>query len=230
MDDRRHNVPFDPHYFEKKRKRGKKLDINATFSEIYQKNLWEGKESISGPGSGSDQTEVLITELPRLLSGLKVKSMLDLPCGDFGWMKETELSLDYYIGADIVPELIYKNRKKYEHDSRKFQVLDLTCDPLPDADLILCRDCLVHFSFDDIAKAIRNLKNSSIPWFLSTTFPECKQNEDIPTGDWRVLNLTRPPFNFPPPEYLLNEECTEGAGQFRDKSLGLWWIRDLPEF
>lgn len=230
MNNRRHNLPFDPSYFEKQSKRGKELDINATFREIYKTNHWAGKESISGPGSGEDQTRVLKVELPKLLFRLEVESLLDLPCGDFSWMKETDLSLDSYIGADIVPELIQKNREQYEDNIYTFEVLDLTADPLPDVDLILCRDCLVHFSFDDIAKAVQNLKRSSITWFLSTTFTECERNEDIPTGDWRVLNLELPPFSFPVPEYLLNEQCTEGNGQFRDKSLGLWLIRELPEF
>ncbi len=38
----------------------------------------------------------------------------------------------------------------------------------------------------------------------------------------RVLNLQQAPFNFPPPEHLLVEECTEGNGAYRDKSLGVW--------
>lgn len=47
------------------------------------------------------------------------------------------------------------------------------------------------------------------------------------TGDWRPLNLERPPFNFPPPAELLAEGCTEAEGRFLDKSLGLWAIKDL---
>ena len=49
------------------------------------------------------------------------------------------------------------------------------------------------------------------------------------TGDWRPLNLERPPFNLPAPALLLNEGCTEGGDTFADKSLGLWrdyqWLR-----
>ena len=53
-------------------------------------------------------------------------------------------------------------------------------------------------------------------------------NIDIVTGDWRPLNLERPPFGFPPAHELINEQCSEGNGAFRDKSLGLWRIADLP--
>jgi hypothetical protein len=63
---------------------------------------------------------------------------------------------------------------------------------------------------------------------LTTTFPAAADNEDIVTGDWRVLNLECSPFDFPPPMELLNEGCTEAGGRFADKSLGLWRIADLP--
>lgn len=229
MENRRHRVSFDPHYFEKRKESGEELDIEATFRLIYRKNFWGGNESVSGPGSGGGQTEALKVRLPRLLEELNVERLLDLPCGDLSWMKELDFPVNFYIGADIVPELIEKNRERFGEENRDFRVLDLTSDPLPGADLILCRDCLVHLSFADIARAVRNLKNSSITWMLTTTFPGCTRNEDIDTGDWRVLNLELPPFHFPEPRRLINEECTEGDGRFRDKSLGLWRIRDLPE-
>ena len=72
---------------------------------------------------------------------------------------------------------------------------------------------------------------SGIPYILTTTVPRCEANEDIVTGDWRVLDLERAPFHLPAPLRILNEGCTEGSGVFADKSLGLWRteaLRDLP--
>jgi hypothetical protein len=72
---------------------------------------------------------------------------------------------------------------------------------------------------------------SGIPYLLTTTFPRGEANEDIVTGDWRVLDLERAPFHLPAPLRILNEGCTEGSGVFADKSLGLWRteaLRDLP--
>lgn len=232
MADRRDNVPFDSRYFEKKEQQKKFSDIRSRFIEIFEQNHWAGKESISGEGSGSAQTQKLKTKLPPLLEALQVNTLLDLPCGDLSWIREINLPVSNYIGADIVPDLVEQNRAKFSgasNTNRQFLVLDLTGDPLPDADLILCRDCLVHLSFTDIDKVLRNLKESSIKWLLATTFTDCEQNEDIATGDWRVLNLELPPFNFSPPNTLIDEECTEGGGQFTDKSLGLWKIQELPD-
>jgi hypothetical protein len=110
-------------------------------------------------------------------------------------------------------------------------VLDLTRDRLPPADLLFCRDCLVHLSYADIRRALGNAVRSDILHILTTTFPDGETNEDIVTGDWRVLDLERAPFHLPAPMRILNEGCTEGGGVFADKSLGLWRaedLRDLP--
>ena len=106
-------------------------------------------------------------------------------------------------------------------------LLDLTRDPLPKADLLFSRDCLVHLSFADVRRALGGVLRSGIPYLLTTTFPGGASNEDIVTGDWRPLDLERPPFSFPRPLRLIEEGCTEGDGRFAGKSLGLWRVADL---
>jgi hypothetical protein len=160
--------------------------------------------------------------------GLDVHSLLDLPCGDFGWMHRVALSIEQYIGADIIAALIRHNNTLHGDAQRRFVVLDLTSDELPEADLLLCRDCLVHLSFSHIEQVLANLQANRIKYLLTTTFPETEHNEDAVTGDWRPLNLTAPPFSFPPPLTLINERCTEDADGFSDKSLGLWRVEDVP--
>jgi hypothetical protein len=220
-------VPFDVEYFRKKAEQGERFTTAEVFARIYEANHWAGKDSVSGEGSGLVQTAGIRTELSRIVKELDVHVFLDLPCGDFGWMSSMELAVDSYVGGDIVGDLVRRNRELYGDAKRKFLVLDIITDPLPAADLLFCRDCLVHLSFDDIQKALRNIKGSAIRHILTTTFPECEKNEDIVTGDWRVINLERPPFNFPAPLRLINEGCTEGGGSYGDKSLGLWEVSSL---
>ena len=86
----------------------------------------------------------------------------------------------------------------------------------------------MHLSFSDVARALASIKRGGVDYLLTTTFPGCDQNEEIVTGDWRLLNLERPPFNFPPPLRLINEGCAESHGAFGDKSLGLWVVEQLP--
>lgn len=227
MENRREHVPFDPYHFERQSRGGARRSIAETFQYIYQANHWSGGESVSGEGASVEQTRQLQTELPALLRELRVDVLLDLPCGDFGWMKDIDLPVSRYIGADIVPELIRLNQQQYAGPARRFEVIDMTRDALPAADLLLCRDCWVHLSFADIHRALANLKQSSIRYLLTTTFVAGQKNEDITTGDWRVLNLELPPFNFPPPLQLIDERCTEGNGNFQDKRLALWSVASL---
>nr|WP_246480964.1 class I SAM-dependent methyltransferase [Amycolatopsis umgeniensis] len=199
------------------------------FTYIFRSRLWSSS-SVSGPGSESVQTRRLRELLPGLLDRFGVRTLLDLPCGDFGWLSEVDLALERYIGADIVPDLVELNATRFRDDPvREFRVLDLTDDPLPSVDLVLCRDCLVHLSFADIERALRNLRRSGSRYLLTTTFTELGTNADIATGDWRPVNLCREPFGFPEPLAVLVEGCTEENGAYADKSLGLWEIAALVD-
>lgn len=220
-------MPFDPYHFEKLAREGVTPAPEAVFRDIYRRHHWAGSESASGAGAAPDQVEHLRAALPALLTRLGVGTLLDLPCGDWSWMRTLELPVTRYIGADLLPELIQPLAREHGDARHEFRVLDLTRDPLPLADLLLCRDCLVHLSYADIRRALANVAGSGIAYLLTTTFPATEENEDIVTGDWRVLNLERAPFGFPPPLELLNEHCTEGDGRFADKSLGLWRVADL---
>jgi hypothetical protein len=221
-DSRRTLVPFNPYFFEEQKKEGAQFGMKETFHKIYQTNHWSSGMSVSGAGSEQAQTEYLLIKLRSLVKELNVKHLLDVPCGDFNWIKHLQIPGLLYTGGDIVQEITLKNKSKYGSVKRKFITVDITSGRLSDADLLLCRDCFVHLSFNDISRALLNIKRHKITYLLTTTFPDCKINEDITTGDWRPINLMLPPFNFPEPVYLINEKCTEGDGAFRDKSLGLW--------
>lgn len=196
------------------------------FGDIYRSNYWGNSDSRSGAGSDLVQTAVVRYELPVLIKERDVGTMLDIPCGDWHWMKEANLNVDY-IGADIVPELVQRNKELYTNDRRQFVTLDLIKDELPKVDLVFSRDVLVHLSFEDVFSALRNIERSGSKYLLTTTFTGRDSNTDIPTGHWRPLNLQMAPFNFPEPLQMINEKCTEGDGSWGDKSLGLWKVQDL---
>lgn len=197
------------------------------FTEIYEKNIWGSNESISGPGSAAHQTRMVVEKMPILLRDLGVAAMLDIPCGDFNWLKDADLENINYTGADIVNEIVKKNKDNYQKENVNFQKMNLLADKLPKVDLIFCRDCLVHFSFEDIQKALRNICRSGSSYLLTTTFTEHSENPDIMTGQWRPVNFELEPFNFPKPDVIINEECTEGDGKYADKSLALWRIDEI---
>ncbi len=214
-------VPFDPQHFAKTTKTRSDNSTKAVFTEIHATNHWGG-DSRSGDGAAKAQVKAIQQHLPQIVKDLGVKVFLDLPCGDFNWMKEIDLGVEQYIGGDIVEALVQHNQQHFTHETRSFHHINLLTDDLPAADMVFCRDCLVHLSFADIQRAFENLKRAKIPYLMTTTFTDCLHNEDITTGDWHILNLEMAPFNLPPPLYLLNEGCTEGEGTYADKSLGVW--------
>lgn len=196
------------------------------FQEMYAKKGWGNDETVSGTGSTIMSTQKIIQFLPSVFSEYQIESVLDIPCGDFNWMKEVNLEGIQYYGADIVDALIQRNNTLYAKDSSVFFVADLTVSPLPNVDFILCRDCLVHLSYKDIFSALRNIRNSSTKYLLTTTFPN-HDNVDIITGNWRPVNLEALPFNFPKPLLLFYEGYNDNE-EYADKALALWSIEDIP--
>lgn len=206
------------------------LKTGEVFARIYRENRWESAESRSGLGSELRETAAVREALPGILRELEIRSLLDVPCGDFNWMRHVDLGDCQYTGGDIVPELIEETRARYAAPGREFRTLNIITDPTPTSDLILCRDCFIHLPLRDIASALRNFKASGSRFLLTNTYPEHFQNLDIPTGGARPLNLTVAPFRFPPPLKLIHErpDIPPGTDEAADKSLGLWSIDSLP--
>jgi SAM-dependent methyltransferase len=216
----------------KRRRLERRLSDSSTeqvFTEIFQRKRWAGSDSSSGPGSDLEQTRAIARELPGLFEEFGVSTVLDIPCGDLYWIHQVDLEGVRYIGADIVREIVERNRKEHTGENIRFEHLDLIRDDLPRVDLVLCRDCLVHFSYEDIRAALNNICRSGSNYLLATTFADRDDNRDILTGEWRPLNLCAPPLNLPKPIHVINEECTQDGGAYPDKSLGLWRLKDVRE-
>jgi hypothetical protein len=193
------------------------------FNDIYSNNLFKGSESISGPGSSIAATGKMRAEFSNLLKIYDIQSIVDIPCGDFNWMSSVDLKEIKYVGGDIVIDLIEANRKKY--GDYTFGVYDLRFDALPEADLLLCRDCFIHLPLFDILLCLKNIRASKIRWCLLSTYYSTEENSEL-SGLWRPINLLRPPFNLPEPQALITERA--GADKHFDKSLGLWDVSAIP--
>ena len=191
-------------------------DHPRIFEQIYQHNSWQSAESRSGPGSPRERTKALRRELPKVLSRLGVRTLVDAPCGDCNWRQHIEIDLDAYIGVDIVPALIEDNRRRYQDFNWKFEVMDLIKDPLPTGDAVLCRDALIHLSLADIGRALSNIRRSGAKYLLATSHEAISVNTDITTGGWRSVNLMLAPFNLSAPLERIVENAQTG------KILGVW--------
>ena len=200
--------------------------MEGTFTRIWRDELWippGGRAPRSGCGSSLHYTQNLRRELPGLLDQFAISSCCDAPCGDFTWMQCVHFREGFaYVGADIVKPLIRQLRA--EHPARTFLHLDITSDLLPPADLLLCRDCLIHLSFFDTARVFANCLRSPIQFLLTTSYA-IAANADIVTGDYRPINLRSEPFSFGQPLAAI-EDWVVG---FPPRSLLLWELKAIEQ-
>ena len=168
------------------------------FSRAYENASWGSQESGSGVGSELMATEAVRANLAPLLGWHNIGALLDAPCGDWNWMQHVDLSGIEYWGVDIVPAVVAANRKKYQRSNVSFLVADLTEDELPRSEAILCRDCLIHTSYQDISAILANFKRTGATWLLLNTYPDVSKNRNQFTGrSWRRLTLScRPSISF----------------------------------
>lgn len=189
------------------------------FERVFLEKRW-GADHFSGGGSTVEYTKVTVDIIRRVVEQYEIKSMLDVPCGDFVWMPEFLKSVAHpleYIGGDIAPSLIDHNRAS--HPGYNFQVIDLVKDQLPVTDLIFCRDALQHLPISDIKLALANISNSGAKYLLTTTHMRrtgWRNARDIRLGRCADRNLLLKPFNLADPLVIFSEQDAS------HKFLGLW--------
>jgi len=193
--------------------------IKKKFTNIYLTNYWNGSESKSGPGSNLNQTYNLRKWLTELIQKFRIKSILDVPCGDYNWMSHSDLKGIYYEGWDIVDDIIQNNLKK--HPFTKFKVENIVNTVPSGFDLILCRDLLSHYDRDDGLKILNNLRNSGAKYLLINTYANTSVNQSIKTGEWFPINLTLSPYNLPKYSDSI-EDWPENEFNYSSKLMALW--------
>ena len=126
------------------------------FTSIYKSNHWVQSSdyskynsiSVSGHGSNTNTEQYfeLVKNMTKLINKFRIKSILDIPCGDFLWIKKIILENNIsYLGIDIVEELINKNILYYKSKNINFKcadILDYKTDKY--YDLLLIRDLFLH--------------------------------------------------------------------------------------
>jgi hypothetical protein len=220
------------------------MSYKQIFSGIYDNFGFGSEESRSGPGSTLEETKFLREKLKEIVKQYNIKSVVDIPCGDFNWMKEIVFSFESYTGGDIVEQCIKTNNEEYGNKRIKFIDFDLLNDSIPDADLLIVRDILGHFPLEDGKKIIDNILKSNCKYLLSTTWAkktdqgwsECgptdvhRENEGADYGRFYPVNLMTDPFNFPQAEIFLEEDVrVDNFDNGNRKALALWNLEKVKE-
>ena len=128
---------------------------------------------------------------------------VDLGCGDFNVGRQIRNATNRYTACDVVPDLIDYNRQAYASDEVDFQVLDITSEEPPAADIVFVRQVLQHLNNHQVSLALPKLRRYE--WAIITDHlpfnDSFAPNRDIPTGSVRIavdsgLVLTEPPFDL----------------------------------
>lgn len=199
--------------------------LESRFAQIYEASVWQrgARDDVpkSGEGSSLAATAELRQALPDVLDQLGSRTLVDIGCGDFTWMQHVAVKQNY-IGLDVVASVIAENRDNYLNEHREFLVVDATKEDIPDGDVILCREVLFHLSFADIRHLLKNVLSKPRSYLLLTTDREAMVNADIPTGDFRPLNLQAWPLRLPAPERVVAD-----AGVSPYRVIGVWKAASL---
>jgi protein YibB len=166
-------------------------ELNRRFTEIYDRGIWGPG---SGVGSAPDKTVEYRAFVQQFMARNRVRSVVDLGCGEWQFSQLIDWSGVRYLGVDVVPAMIEKNRRDFGGGNVAFERFE-SLAKLPRADLLLCKDVLQHLpnkTVKDYLAAFRKKFRFSL--ITNDEEPAGILNTDIDIGQWRTLRLDREPF------------------------------------
>lgn len=165
------------------------------FEHIYRNDLWHGG---SGPGSLPSVNRPYVRFLHSFLRHNQIRTVVDLGCGDWQFSRGIDWGEARYLGLDVVPQVLEKNRRRYGRGAVEFDVSPADARDVPAADLLLVKDVFQHICNEKVAAYVREF-----PRFKYVLVTNCIQksrhlmNTDIADGGFRPVDLRLPPFSMP---------------------------------
>ena len=190
------------------------LSEKTKFSFIYRYKFWKYSQnaeySASGAGSDINATIKIRSGLESFFKEFNIKSIIDIPCGDFNWFGKINLENYKYIGCDLVEEVITNNNLKFNNNKNiSFTTFDLINDDIKkfdNYDFLIIRDCLVHLDNKDVHKILKKIFSSKIKYIGLTSY-DIENNDIKPQkGDrWRPINFLLKPYLLDTPFYIIDD-------------------------
>jgi hypothetical protein len=171
------------------------------FSSIYATAYWGRNadgEGYSGPGSIPENCAEYTALLQQFLKERNITSVVDAGCGDWQFSQLIDWGGIKYVGYDVVEHLIKRNNTLFGSEAISFVKANFLKTDLPKADLFLCKDVFQHLTHADILAFLPMLKQ--FKYCLITNHVDSlslsSDNHDIRLGDFRLIDLSKPPFNM----------------------------------
>eukprot|EP00929_Paragymnodinium_shiwhaense_P059819 TRINITY_DN29929_c6_g1_i1.p1 TRINITY_DN29929_c6_g1~~TRINITY_DN29929_c6_g1_i1.p1 ORF type:complete len:260 (-),score=11.04 TRINITY_DN29929_c6_g1_i1:458-1237(-) len=172
--------------------------------------------AVSGPGSNRHTTWPFVKFLRRFLARWNASSLVEASCGHWpsGWQAHVRWpGRMAYAGVDILPEMIEQNSEFVRQrgvqyfglESTRWLTMDMTRQALPDADVLLTKDTLIHINNERIQNFLSLNVMVCPPKFRHVLFvhrqyygdKRVENNLDIDDRHFHLLDLKMPPFNLP---------------------------------
>jgi len=175
------------------------------FTEVYSQNTWgenTSGEGTSGGGSTLKNTQAYRAYLADFLKQHNIRSVVDVGCGDWEFSQEIDWKGITYTGYDVVKPLVEQNQKKFGTKSIKFVHGNCVHLDLPQADLLICKDVLQHLPLNEIFSFLKQLSKYKYCLLVNDIhnvgFADgiASKNMEISAGQYRPIDLTKPPFNL----------------------------------
>lgn len=175
-------------------------DVETVFTEIYDHAVWGFNEEgvgFSGGGSTPQSTAEYVSFLKGFIEDNKVKSIVDVGCGDWSFSRFIDWRDINYIGIDVVRSVIERNQASFGSPNIIFIHADGVYSNLPTADLMVCKDVLEHLSNESIFVFLGQLGVFKHCLITNDVNPSTltSDNINIASSGCRTLDLTKPPFN-----------------------------------
>jgi hypothetical protein len=187
--------------------------MEEIFTNIYRKAKWGG---MSGVGSSIAFNKEYFKFISTLLIDNKIKSVVDLGCGDFVISKEIFFNTAIeYTGIDCVEFIINILKKLYSQNRNiHFLYYDIFSkkEYIPPADLFLLKDILQHwmnsYIYEFLDYIVSKYKNSV--FMIINSCNQVEDNQDIKeNGQWRPLSARFLPLKKYNPEILFHYQDKE---------------------
>jgi len=204
--------------------------MRENLKAVFEERSWSkgrADTSLSGFNASLRATRRLRAALPQIFVRYGIKSFVDAPCGDWFWMQHVDLSGIDYTGWEISQRLVDLNQQNKQQNVA-FVMGNITSDPLSCADLVMCRDTLVHLKFDKRWDFFENFVASGSTYLLSTHWFVQGNAWVYRNGGEKPISFLAEPFSFGEPlEWVaetadkLPDNRAEWADS-RNRAMGLW--------
>lgn len=167
-------------------------NIPMLFDIVYESNLWG-----NGSGSGSDEKLCAgyVTFLQNFFATHNITSIVDVGCGDWQFSKNIDFGKIKYQGFDVASSIINSNIEKYQTENINFSLYDGDFRVLPKADLLLCKDVLIHLPNKKIQEFIDVLPQYKYA-LITNSIDTFGLNTDILPTEYRGVDLRLAPFSL----------------------------------